>query len=167
MSLENNLAQLSTTFCQAVLRQTEIQTRTEFLYSKIIKWRLGNQRHIFNQRQDRKLDTYRIPVWQIFKCHVILLGQGKIYLRPVTVKCRQISQSNCHSTIGTRQTEYHEALLSSNMQSHLTSSFADDCNTSWYSVCRVPMVEWRLDCENCRHLTAVGLHNTGPWWPYK
>ena len=33
-----------------------------------------------------------------------------------------------------------------------TSSFADDGNASWYSVCRVPMVEWRLDWEDCRHL---------------
>ena len=49
------------------------------------------------------------------------------------------------------------------MQSHLTSSFADDGNASWYWVCRVPMVEWLLDCENCRHLTIVGLHDTGPW----
>ena len=24
------------------------------------------------------------------------------------------------------------------------------------------MVERRLDCENCRHLTVVGLHDTGP-----
>ena len=31
-------------------------------------------------------------------------------------------------------------------------------NASWYSVCWVPMVE----CENCRHLTVVGLHDTGP-----
>ena len=38
-----------------------------------------------------------------------------------------------------------------------------DGNASWYSVCRVPMVEWRLDCENFRHLTVVGLHDTGPW----
>ena len=61
-------------------------------------------------------------------------------------------------------TEYHEALLSlANVQSHLTSSFADDGTASWYSVCRVPMVEWRLDCENCRHLTVVVLHDTGPW----
>ena len=37
------------------------------------------------------------------------------------------------------------------------------CNASWHSVCRVPMVEWRLDCENCRHLTVVDLHDTGPW----
>ena len=34
-------------------------------------------------------------------------------------------------------------------------------HTGW--VCRVPMVEWRLDCENCSHLTVVGLHYTGPW----
>ena len=66
-------------------------------------------------------------------------------------------------TIGTRQTEHHEALPSSaNAQSHLTSSFADDGNASWYSVCPVPMVEGRLDCEDCRHLTVVGLHDTGP-----
>ena len=43
------------------------------------------------------------------------------------------------------------------------STFADDGNASWYSVCRVSMVEWRLDCENCRHLTIIGLHDTGPW----
>ena len=47
--------------------------------------------------------------------------------------------------------------------SHLTSSFADDGNSSRYSVCRMPMVEWRLDCQNCRHLTVVGLHDTCPW----
>ena len=36
-----------------------------------------------------------------------------------------------HSVIGTRQTEYHETLPSSaNVQSHLTSSFADDGNAS-------------------------------------
>ena len=41
------------------------------------------------------------------------------------------SQSNRHSTIGTRQTDYHEALPSSaNVQSHLTSSFANDGNAS-------------------------------------
>ena len=46
-----------------------------------------------------------------------------------------------HSTLGARQTEYHEALTSSaNVQSRLTSSFADDGNASWYSVCRVPIV---------------------------
>ena len=93
----------------------------------------------------------------------IIQIQGPVSWRPTTVKW-QCSQSNRHSTIGTRQTEYHEALPSSaNVQSHLTPSFADDGNASWYSVCRVPMVEWRLDCENCRHLTVVGLHDTGPW----
>ena len=89
---------------------------------------------------------------------------GSISRRPSTAKWRQFSQSNRHSTIGTRQTEYHEALPSSaNVQSHLTSSFEDDGNASWYWDCRVPMVEWRLDCENCRHLTFAGLHDTGPW----
>ena len=83
--------------------------------------------------------------------------------RPTTVKWRQFSQSSRHSTIGTRQTQYHEALPSSvNVQSHLTSSFAYDGNASWYSVCRVPMVKWRLGCENCRYLTVVCLHDTGP-----
>ena len=27
----------------------------------------------------------------------------------------------------------------------------------------MPMVEWRLDSEHCRHLTVVGLYDTGPW----
>ena len=63
------------------------------------------------------------------------------------------------------KTEYHEALPSSvNVQSHLTSSFAVDGNASWYSVCWVTRLEWRLSCENCRHLTVVGLHDTGPCW---
>ena len=76
----------------------------------------------------------------------------------------RFQQSNRHSTTSSRQTEYHEALPSSvSVQSHLTSSFDNDGNASWYSVCRVPIVEWRLDCENCRHLTVVGLHDTGPW----
>ena len=89
--------------------------------------------------------------------------QWSVSWRPTTVKWRQFSQSNRHSAINTRQTQYHEALPSSvNVQSHLTSSFANDGNASWYWVCRVPMVEWRLDCENCRHLTVVGLHDTYP-----
>ena len=95
---------------------------------------------------------------------VLRWNQGPVSWRPTTVKWRQFSQSNRHSTIGTQQIEYHEALPSSeNVQSLLTSSFADDGNASWYSVCRVSMVEWRLDCENRRHLTVVGLHDTGPW----
>ena len=90
--------------------------------------------------------------------------QGPVSWRPTTVKWRQFSQSNRHSTIGTRQTEYHEALPSSpNDEVRGDCTFADDSNASWYSVRRVPMVEWRLDCENCRHLTVVGLHDTGPW----
>ena len=69
----------------------------------------------------------------------------------------------CHSTIGTRQTEYHEALpLSVNDVVRCDCTLADDGDASWYSVCRVLMVEWRLDCENCRHLTVVGLRDTGP-----
>ena len=84
--------------------------------------------------------------------------------RPTTVKWRQFSQSNRHSTIGTRQTEYHEALPSyANDEMRCDCTFADDGNTSWYLVCRVLMVECRLDSENCRHLTVVGLHDTGPW----
>ena len=99
-----------------------------------------------------------------------MVNLGPESWRPTTVKWRQFSQSNRHSTIGTRETEYHEALPSSaNVQSHLTSSFTDDGNVSWYSACRVSMVEWRLDWEDCRHLTVVGLHDTGPWssiwWP--
>ena len=91
---------------------------------------------------------------------------GLVSWWPTTIKWWQFSQSNRHSTISTRQTEYHEVLPSSaNVQSHLTSLFTNDGNASWYSICRVPMVEWRLDCENCSHLTVVGLHDTGPWWP--
>ena len=89
--------------------------------------------------------------------------KGPVSWTPTTVKWRQFSQSNCHSTISTGQTEHHDALPpSGNVQSHLTSSFDDDGYASWHSVCRVPMVEWMLDCENCRHLTVVGLHGTGP-----
>ena len=92
------------------------------------------------------------------------LNPGLVSRRPTTVKWRQFSQSNRHSTIGTPQTQYHEALPSSaNVQSHLTLSFVDDGNASWYWVCGVPMVEWRWDCENCRHLTVVGFYDTGPW----
>ena len=90
---------------------------------------------------------------------------GPASWRPTTVKWRQSSQSNRHSTISTQQTQYHEVLPSlANVQSHLTSLFADDGNASWYWVCRVPMVEWQFDCEDCRHLTVIGLHDTGPWW---
>ena len=73
--------------------------------------------------------------------------QGPVSWRPTTVKWRQFSQANRHSTIGTRQTEYHEALPSSaNDEVRCDCTFADDGNASWYSACRVPMVEWRVDC---------------------
>ena len=89
---------------------------------------------------------------------------GPISWKLTTVKWRQSSQSNRHSTIGARQTECHEALTSSaNDEVRCDCTFTDDANASWYSVCRVPMV-WRLNCEDCRHLTVVGLHDTGPWW---
>ena len=88
---------------------------------------------------------------------------GPVSWRPTTVKWRQFSQSIRHSTIGTPQTEYHEALpWSVKDEVRCDCTFADDGNASWYLFCWVPMVEWRLDC---RHLTVVGLHDTGPWWP--
>ena len=90
-------------------------------------------------------------------------AQGPVSWRPTTVKWRQSSQSNRHSTIGTRQTEYHEVLLTSaNDEVRCDCTFADDGNASWYSVCRVPMVEWRLDCEDCGHLTVAGPRDTSP-----
>ena len=46
---------------------------------------------------------------------------------------------------------------SSNDEVRCDCTFTDDGYASWFSVCRVPMMEWRLDCENCRHLTVVGL----------
>ena len=89
-----------------------------------------------------------------------LLAQGPVSCRPTTLQWRQFSQSNRHSIIGTWQTEYHEALPSlANDEVRCDCTFADDGNASWYSVCRVVMVEWWLDCENCRHLTVIGLHN--------
>ena len=91
------------------------------------------------------------------------LDQGPVSWRLTTVKWQQ---SNRHSIISTRQTEYHEASPSSaNNKVRCDCTFADDGNASWYLVCRVSMVEWWLDC---RHLTVVGLHDTGPrvvvWW---
>ena len=94
----------------------------------------------------------------------VTIDQGPVLWRPAIIKWRQFSQSNRYSTIGTRQTEYHEALPSSvNDEVRCDCMFADDGNASWYSVCRLPMVEWRLDCEDCSHLTVVGLHDTGLW----
>ena len=74
------------------------------------------------------------------------LNLGPVSWRPMTVKWQQFSQSNRHSTICTRQTEYHEALPSSaNDEVRCDCTFADDGNASWYSICREPMVERRLD----------------------
>ena len=82
----------------------------------------------------------------MFIRHVLL--QGLVLCRPMTVKWQQFSQSNRHSTIGTQQTEYHEALTSSvNDKLGCDSTFNDDGTASLYSICRVPMVEWWLDRE--------------------
>ena len=81
---------------------------------------------------------------------MICLTLEPVSWRPTTAKWRQFSQSNRLSTIGIRQTEYHEALPSSaNDEVRCDCTFADYGSASWYSVCRVPMVEWRLDCEDC------------------
>ena len=67
---------------------------------------------------------------------------GPVSWRPTTVKKRQFSQSNRHANIGTRQTEYHEAVPSSaNDEVRYDCTLTDDSNASRYSVCRVPMVE--------------------------
>ena len=50
---------------------------------------------------------------RIIVVSVVVVVQGPVSWRPTTVKWRQFSQSNRHSTIGTWQTEYHEALPSS------------------------------------------------------
>ena len=93
------------------------------------------------------------------------LDLGPVSWRPTTIKWWQFSQSNRHSTIGTRLSEYQEVLpLLANDEVRCDCMFANVGNASWYLVCRVPMVEWRLHCENCRHLMVVGLHDTGPWY---
>ena len=70
------------------------------------------------------------------------LHQGLVPWRLMFVKWRQSSQSNRHSTTGTRQTKYHEALPSSaNDELRCDCTFANFGHASWYSVCRVPMVE--------------------------
>ena len=124
-------------------------------------WRAKLHSHDLKKKKQHT-HTHKNTIQRFVKNYLNIV-QGPVSWRPTTIKWRQFSQSNRHSTIDTRQTEYHEALpLSANVQSHLTSSFADDGNPSWYSVCRVPMLEWWLDGENCRHLTVVGLHDTGP-----
>ena len=64
---------------------------------------------------------------------LVLKNQGPVSSRPTTAKWRQSSLSNCHSTIGVRPTEYHEALPSSvNDEVRCDCTFADDSNASWY-----------------------------------
>ena len=71
-----------------------------------------------------------------------------------------------HHHHGHQQTETAIITINSaNDEVRCDCTFADDGNASWYSVCGVPMVEWRLGCEDFRHLTVVGLHDTGPWLP--
>ena len=73
--------------------------------------------------------------------------------------------SSDDSYIGTRQTEYHEALPSSaNVQPHLTSSFADDGNPSWYLVCRVPMVEMTVGLWKLSSLMSSLDGRWPPWY---
>ena len=99
---------------------------------------------------------------------------GPVSWRPTTVKWRQFSQSNRHFTIGTRQTECHEALPSSaNVQSHLTSSLADDGNASWYRpqtltctwtaimMTRIVRQCWKMEQSGNRSHTVHCLCNTG------
>ena len=142
-------------------------TTVEFTTSCLHSSRFSAFRSIFHSRPVHSLMLssnrflclpLRLPSCTV-PCRIVLASPG-------AVKWWQFSQSNRHSTIGTRQTEYHEALPSSaNDEVRCDCTFADDGNASWYSLCRVPIVEWRFDCEDCRHLTVVSLHDTGPWWP--
>ena len=90
-----------------------------------------------------------VPVCQYIHSGLLMMAawqhkafnQGPVLWRPTTVKWRQFSQSNRHSTFGTRQTQYHEALPSSGNM-HQTSL--------------------------CRSTMMVALHDTGfvkcRWW---
>ena len=114
-------------------------------------------KEVTNGREEYKIKLLRFP------CRRWSISSGPVSWRLMTAKWWRFSQSSCHSTIGTWQTEYHEALpLLVNDEVRCDCTFANDGSASWYWVCWVPMVEWRLDCENCRHLTVVGLYDTGP-----
>ena len=87
------------------------------------------------------------------------IAQRPVSWRPTIVKKRQFSQSNRHYTIGTGLTEYHEALPSSaNVQSQLTSSFADDGTR--FVECRWWYDGWTV--KTVINLIVVGLHDAGP-----
>ena len=61
------------------------------------------------------------------------LDLGPVSWRATIVDRPSFSQSYSHRTMGIGQTEYQKALPSSvNVQSRLTSSFADDGNASWF-----------------------------------
>ena len=99
---------------QSVICAAPLQVSTWETYTHLLQW--SKYQYLYN---NHSLLNYNL---------------GPVSWRLTTVKWRQFSQSNHHSTIGTRQTEYHETLpLSANMQSHLTSSFADNGNASRYS----------------------------------
>ena len=109
---------------------------------KVIKFRASDKKIAGVTRRNRK-------------CGAGIMDADDRQVRVFTV------QPSFHHRHSTNRISWSVTVVG-NVQSHLTSSFADDGNASCYSVCRVPMVEWRLDCENCRHLTVVGLHDTGP-----
>ena len=124
---------------------------------------------VFAQQGDTQLQALRVKL--LVACrhthtHTFLVVP---WLCCVLVPVSWRPTTTCHFTIGTPQTEYHEALPSlAAVQSHLTSSFANDGNPSWYLICWVPMVEWWVDYEDCHHLTIVGLHMGGSekFWLY-
>ena len=71
-------------------------------------------------------------------------------------------QPSFHHRHSTNRVSWSVTIVGERRGEGCDCAFTDDGNASRYSVCWVPMVEWRLDCENCRHLTVVGLHDTGP-----
>ena len=74
-------------------------------------------------------------------------------------------QPSFHPRHSTNRVSWSFTIVGERAVTHLISLFADDSKSSWYSTCRAPMVEWWLECENCRHLTVVGLHDTSPTAP--
>ena len=82
--------------------------------------------------------------------------------QPVTVHYHQTNTSwHWPMPLGAWQNS-HQGLVS---WRPTTIKFTDNGNASWHLVCRVPMVEWQLDSEDCRHLMVVGLHDTDPRVP--
>ena len=94
-------------------------------------------------QQTQYVHSYKTPYWSGSKASDSRVAdQGPISWRPTTVKWRQSSQSNRHSIIGTRQTEYYEELPSlADDEVRYDCTFADDDNASWYLACWMQMVE--------------------------